>query len=87
MSQQPPVDTASLWRMPEDRLERRVCPKCGERTAVPIAYGFPGDEMREGAERGAFVLGGCCIDDAFPTWHCTACEHRFGRLGDRMRGP
>ena len=52
--------------------EAARCPDCRERM-VPIAYGFPGPEMFEAAERGEIILGGCTIDAANSTHSC-ACD-------------
>jgi hypothetical protein len=53
------------------------CPRCGSTDTVRIAYGYPGPEMIEAAERGEVFLGGCCIMGNDPTRHCRACEHDF----------
>ena len=45
------------------------CPGC-RRPVVPIAYGYPGPEMFEAAERGEIILGGCTIDARNPTHSC-----------------
>jgi hypothetical protein len=50
------------------------CPTCGRNTVVPIIYGMPTPEGLEAAERGEFVLGGCCIFDGQATRRCTACD-------------
>jgi hypothetical protein len=62
-----------------------ACPKCGS-AAIPIVWGNPGPELAEAEARGELVLGGCIIahdDDCravSPAWHCTKCEHEFGRV-------
>ena len=62
----------------------RRCPRCRSTRAVPIEYGLPPIEMAPQADRGEFVLGGCCVSDGDPTWHCFACGADFGhyRLDD-----
>lgn len=47
------------------------CPVCG-RTAVPIVYGYPDEEVMEAARRGEVALGGCVIVDDQPTHQCVA---------------
>lgn len=49
-----------------------TCPACGGRT-TPIAYGYPGPEMIEAAERGEIELGGCTVFDGQPTRRCRTC--------------
>ena len=50
-----------------------TCPRCGG-PLRPIAYGFPGPEMFEAAERGEIVLGGCVVFDDQPRSTCVRCE-------------
>lgn len=57
-----------------------ACPRCGSADTIPIAYGFPGPEMMEEAERGEIALGGCCIEEYQPEWHCRACRNDFPQL-------
>lgn len=49
-----------------------TCSGCGQ-PLVPIAYGYPGPEMWEAAERGEIVLGGCMISPGQPKSRCPAC--------------
>ena len=45
------------------------CPEC-RGLVVPIAYGLPGPEMFDAAERGEIVLGGCVLEVDNPTHSC-----------------
>jgi rubredoxin len=58
--------------------ERPPCPVCGG-GPKPILYGYavplPGEQDDS-------VLAGCVIDAEAPTWACSQCGHRYGRLGD-----
>ena len=54
-----------------------ICPSCGQRTGVNIAYGLPSEEMFEMAERGEIALGGCCIDLDGAERRCANCEHEW----------
>ncbi len=58
-------------------MPRKKCPACGSNDTVKILYGEPTYEAVEAAERGEFVLGGCCISDISPTRHCKACGQEF----------
>ncbi len=60
--------------MPEDNPK---CPSCESRNVAAIAYGFPGPEMIEEAQRDDIVLGGCCFGENDPEWHCNKCEHQW----------
>lgn len=59
------------------------CPKCGQLTGVRIAYGYPGPDLSEAAKRGEIELGGCCVTDDGPNFHCKTCgyEWRFHKSG------
>jgi hypothetical protein len=46
-----------------------TCPTCGE-ALVPIAYGYPSQELFEAAERKAVVLGGCIVEPGQPDLAC-----------------
>ncbi len=54
-----------------------TCPSCDSKNVAPIAFGYPGPEMMEEAQRGKIVLGGCCVTDDDPEWHCKDCEHQW----------
>jgi hypothetical protein len=56
------------------------CPKCGVAAVRPILYGFPAPEALAAVARGEIVLGGCCIVEGAPIWHCTRCGAEGGRL-------
>ncbi|MBQ9310282.1 MAG: hypothetical protein IJ222_05380 [Bacteroidales bacterium] len=57
----------------------RKCPHCGGKV-VSILYGEPTPEAFEAAERGEFILGGCCINELSPHWECLSCGHQFIRV-------
>ena len=56
-----------------------VCPKCGNDSGIPIAYGLPGIELMDAAQRGEVALGGCIVMPDNPDWRCTdaACGHAW----------
>jgi len=62
--------------MVERRLEKQICPECGERRVVEILYGMPTSDAFEDAERGDFILGGCVIIGNDPSRGCTSCGWR-----------
>ena len=54
-----------------------TCPICGA-PAVEIAYGYPGPELFDAADRGEVVLGGCIVDASNPTHMCSGPrQHSF----------
>jgi hypothetical protein len=58
-------------------MRRYICPQCQQKTGVKLVYGYPGDEMREQAERGEIALGGCCQPWGSPDRQCVACGHEW----------
>lgn len=75
--------------MPEKRVEsvddrpepEPRCERCGSRKVVPILWGLPMSETFAMCERykkehgePPIWLGGCCVTDNDPMWHCFACE-------------
>jgi len=63
---------------------RPHCPLCVSNKVVPIMYGMPSVEMWEESKLGKFELGGCCISEDSPKWHCQACGHEFGSFLPRF---
>lgn len=63
-------------------MARPKAPRCCDTPMTPIAYGLPGSELFEAAERGEVELGGCVIDDSMPLYVCRRCGRTEGRLGD-----
>lgn len=58
--------------------ERTQCPACESATLRPIIYGLvTGGELREKADRGEIVLGGCQVSEDAPDWKCIGCGARF----------
>jgi len=57
--------------------KKRTCPECSSENVARIVFGYPGPEMMEESERGDIVLGGCCVDEDDPEWHCKDCEHEW----------
>jgi len=59
-------------------MSKKKCPACGSKDIAKILYGMPTYEAFETAQRGEIYLGGCCISDNDPKWHCKACGKDFG---------
>ncbi|MFZ0430105.1 MAG: hypothetical protein WAO20_18450 [Acidobacteriota bacterium] len=58
----------------------RRCPQCGSEQVIRIVYGLPSAALSAQAERYEVHLGGCCIEEESPEWHCRACGHAFRLL-------
>ncbi len=61
------------------------CERCDSKKVVPILWGFPSEETftlyegcRQENKEPPFWLGGCCVTDDDPKWHCLGCGHEFG---------
>ena len=59
------------------------CPKCESKNLKRIVYGLPGPDFSyEGV-----ILGGCCIDEDSPDWHCEDCRWEWGHGAGRYADP
>ncbi len=58
---------------------KQSCPKCQSKNVIPIMYGDPTLETLEKSAAGKLAIGGCCVNDQSPKWHCQDCEHEFGQ--------
>ncbi|WPX08760.1 hypothetical protein [Anaerocellum danielii] len=54
-----------------------ICPKCGSKNVLEILYGYPDYKAFEEAEKGNIILGGCCISDNSPDFHCKDCNYEW----------
>jgi hypothetical protein len=59
----------------------KKCPECGSGSIAEILYGLPAydEQMERDLDASKIVLGGCCVSDDSPEWHCNECEHKWGR--------
>jgi hypothetical protein len=58
-------------------MSRPRCPSCESEEVAKITHGYPGLEMLEALDRGEIVLGGCCVTEDDPEWHCKDCEYEW----------
>ncbi len=58
----------------------KKCPKCGSRRVAPILYGMPvfDDEMQKQLDNEQLYLGGCCVTEHDPQYHCFECGKDVG---------
>jgi len=54
------------------------CPICNEKM-VEIVYGFPSIETANLAEQRMVFIGGCCISEDSPDYHCYKCRKSFSK--------
>jgi len=66
-----------------------TCPACGERSGVPIFWGYPSpdsmDSLLKAVKRGEVELGGCLVTGDDPDTACAACGHRWHKGRARRR--
>ena len=55
------------------------CVRCGSRRWMRIAYGMPGADLWEAADRGEVELGGCSVGFDDPRWRCRVCRQLHGQ--------
>lgn len=62
-------------------MTRRICPRCGSKNTAQILWGMPAfsEDLEEKLKKKEIVLGGCCVSDNDPTYHCNTCKKDFGR--------
>ena len=60
--------------------ENMKCPMCGSRKTAPILYGMPvmDEDTIKHLNDGELYLGGCCLNDNDPGYHCFGCDINFG---------
>ena len=73
-----------------DRAGKRVypdslrCAHCGSDNTIPIFYGYPTEDSMDAllaaVDRGEIKLGGCCVSEGMPTYHCKDCQRDSGHL-------
>ena len=61
------------------------CPKCGSKNIGRYIYGLLlfSDELLKEVDSGKIILGGCCIMDDAPKYHCNACNEDFGYIREK----
>jgi hypothetical protein len=59
------------------------CPSCDGQLRW-ILYGMPTDAVNAAADRGGYILGGCCVADDAPTHECELCGEGV-RIEPRQR--
>lgn len=53
--------------------KKRICPKCKSENVLRILYGLPDETTPSNV-----YLGGCCVTDEDPDWHCDSCSWEWG---------
>ena len=43
------------------------------------------DELLKEVDSGKIILGGCCIMDDAPKYHCNACNEDFGHIRENVK--
>ncbi len=66
-------------------MKKIKCPYCNSKNIADILYGMPAfnEQMKKDIEDGKLVLGGCCVDERNPDYHCNDCGREFSE-GDSI---
>ena len=58
------------------------CQHCGSENTIPIRYGYPSGDKAwlDALRKGEIEMGGCCIVEGMPTYHCKDCGRDSGHL-------
>jgi len=58
----------------------KKCPKCSSsKGVIRIVYGMPGFDLQQEELEGKIILGGCCVTDDDPNWHCKECQYEWSK--------
>jgi hypothetical protein len=59
--------------------KKNMCPKCNSRNFAKILFGFPkfSKKLEKDLKSGKIFLGGCCIFDDSPQFHCNKCSNEW----------
>ena len=63
-----------IWK----KLQNEKMSHCGSsKSVIRIVYGMPGFDLQQEELEGKIMLGGCCVTDDDPDWHCKECKHEW----------
>jgi hypothetical protein len=59
--------------------KKNKCPYCNSKDVAKILYGLPSfsKKLEKELESGKLVLGGCCISEDSPLFHCNKCTKEW----------
>jgi DNA-directed RNA polymerase subunit RPC12/RpoP len=72
------MEVGAIMARKKDGGEIITCPSCGSNDVLRIMYGFPSEDMIRAEARQEIILGGCCVREGSPEYHCHSCEEEFG---------
>jgi len=58
----------------------RACPVCGSSRIATYLWGMPdfsNKKIQNEIDEGKIIIGGCCISDDDPEYHCHECSTDF----------
>jgi hypothetical protein len=57
------------------------CPRCKSKRVATILWGLQDlPRIQKDLDSSRVVLGGCCVSDGDPRWHCVQCGHKWGSI-------
>jgi len=60
------------------KSKQMKCPVCSEKL-VKIVYGMPDVDLWKKAEQRKVFIGGCCVSECSPKYHCYKCRKSFSK--------
>lgn len=70
--------------MKKNNQNKPVCPYCQSEDVAEYIWGEPclDEDLFKAIDNGEVVLGGCCVSDHDPQYHCNTCHKDFGKRED-----
>lgn len=70
--------------MKETKHQKPKCPYCGSEDIAEYIWGEPllDENLFKALDNKEVILGGCCISDNDPQYHCNKCDKDFGKRKD-----
>jgi len=58
-------------------IKPQKCQICESKSIAEILYGLPAfsEKLSKELEKKRIVLGGCCVTEKDPEWHCNDCGY------------
>jgi len=61
---------------------KNICHYCNSKNVAKILYGLPAfsKKLEKELKTGKVILGGCCISDESPLFHCNDCAKEWKQI-------
>ncbi len=67
--------------MKKNNQNKPICPYCKSEDVAEYIWGEPclDEDLFKAIDKGEVILGGCCVSNHDPQYHCNACHKDFGK--------